>query len=131
MFQALGQALGGFIAAACLTLEGRHGIKGWRWLFIVEGVLTVGLGIIFAAMIPEFPHNARILSPTQRDLAVWRLANERGNTEADDEATTMEGLKAAVKDPKMWLIVWCGCMGVSIHDGLRLPEDTYTDEILG
>ena len=35
MFQMLGSAFGGFIAAACLTLDGRYGIAGWRWLFIV------------------------------------------------------------------------------------------------
>jgi MFS family permease len=35
MFQMLGSAFGGFVAAACLTLDGRHGIAGWRWLFIV------------------------------------------------------------------------------------------------
>lgn len=33
--QQLGSAFGGFVAAACLTLDGRHGIAGWRWLFIV------------------------------------------------------------------------------------------------
>ena len=35
MFQALGQAFGGFLAAGCLGLDGKHGIAGWRWLFIV------------------------------------------------------------------------------------------------
>ena len=28
-------AFGGFVAAACLTLEGKHGLRGWRWLLIV------------------------------------------------------------------------------------------------
>jgi MFS family permease len=35
IFQMVGSAFGGFIAAACLTLDGRYGIAGWRWLFIV------------------------------------------------------------------------------------------------
>ena len=35
MFQMLGSAFGGFVAAVCLTLDGRYGIAGWRWLFIV------------------------------------------------------------------------------------------------
>ncbi|VUC35633.1 unnamed protein product [Clonostachys rosea] len=111
MFQALGQALGGFIAAACLTLEGKHGIVGWRWLFIVEGVVTVGLGLMFALVMPEFPHNARLLTPDQRDLAVWRLENERGSTEVHEESSAWDGFKAAVSDKKLWLIVWCGGMG--------------------
>lgn len=110
MFQALGQALGGFIAAACLTLEGKHGIAGWRWLFIVEGVVTVGIGLIFALIVPEFPHNARMLRPDQRDLAVWRLEKERGSAEGNEDSTAWDGLKAAVSDKKLWLLVWCGMM---------------------
>lgn len=39
MFQMLGSAFGGFLAAACLTLDGRHGIAGWRWLFIVYVII--------------------------------------------------------------------------------------------
>lgn len=35
IFQMLDSAFGGFIAAACLPLDGRYGISGWRWLFIV------------------------------------------------------------------------------------------------
>jgi MFS family permease len=35
MFQMVGSAFGGFVAAGCLTLDGRYGIAGWRWLFIV------------------------------------------------------------------------------------------------
>lgn len=35
MFQMIGSAFGGLVAAACLTLDGRYGIAGWRWLFIV------------------------------------------------------------------------------------------------
>lgn len=46
--QQLGNGFGGLIAAGVLKLDGKHGIRGWRWLFIVEGTATVGFGIIFA-----------------------------------------------------------------------------------
>lgn len=35
MGQQLGNAFGGLIAAGVLKLDGKHGIRGWRWLFIV------------------------------------------------------------------------------------------------
>jgi MFS family permease len=35
ILQMLGSAFGGLIAAGCLTLDGRYGVSGWRWLFIV------------------------------------------------------------------------------------------------
>ncbi|EPE04637.1 mfs transporter [Ophiostoma piceae UAMH 11346] len=107
MFQMLGSAFGGFLAAACLTLDGHHGIAGWRWLFIVEGACTVGCGLIFSLIMPEYPHNARLLSQTERDLAVWRLENEAGAGEAHDDSTTMSGFKLAILDPKVWALIFC------------------------
>lgn len=39
----LSGAFGGLLAGAITDgLEGAHGIRGWRWLFIVEGVVTIG-----------------------------------------------------------------------------------------
>ena len=46
--QQLGNAFGGLIAAGVLKMDGLHGIRGWRCLFIIEGVATVGFGAIFA-----------------------------------------------------------------------------------
>ncbi|KAH7029884.1 putative MFS transporter [Microdochium trichocladiopsis] len=105
MFQMVGSAFGGFIAAACLTLEGAHGIRGWRWLFIVEGAATVGCGLIFACIMPEFPHKARLLKPVERDYAVWRLEVEAGVGEAHEDVSTRKGFALAFKDGKIWALV--------------------------
>ncbi|VUC22536.1 unnamed protein product [Clonostachys rosea] len=107
VFQMIGSAFGGFIAAACLTLDGKHGIAGWRWLFIVEGVVTIGCGLIFAMIMPEYPHNARLLKPVERDYAVWRLECEAGAGEANEDTTALGGLKEALLDIKIWALVWC------------------------
>ncbi|RAO68855.1 uncharacterized protein BHQ10_004867 [Talaromyces amestolkiae] len=111
IFQSIGSAFGGFIAAACLTLDGRYGIAGWRWLFIVEGATTVGCGLVSAMFMPEYPHKARLLKPIERDYAVWRLEMEAGAGEANDEITVWKGFKMAFSDPKIWALVWC--MGMS------------------
>ncbi|KAK7912290.1 MFS transporter, partial [Apiospora marii] len=114
MAQLVGSAFGGFVAAACLTLDGRHGIAGWRWLFLVEGVVTVGCGILFALITPEYPHNARLLSPVERDYAVWRLEKEAGAGEAHEDTTTRQGFFMALRDPKIWALVWCMAMSQAI-----------------
>ncbi len=99
--QQLGNAFGGLIAAGVLTLDGVHGIRGWRWLFIVEGVATVGSGVIAAFILPEYPHNARVLNQVERDLAVYRLEMEAGAAEAHDDTGTWAGFTMALKDPKV------------------------------
>ncbi|OKL59295.1 hypothetical protein UA08_05219 [Talaromyces atroroseus] len=99
VFQMLGSAFGGFIAAACLTLNGR------------EGTTTVGCGLISAMLMPEYPHNARLLNQTERDYAVWRIEMEAGAGEAHEETSVLEGFRRACLDPKVWALVWC--MGMS------------------
>lgn len=119
MFQMVGSAFGGFVAAACLTLDGRYGIAGWRWLFIVEGTVTIGCGLLFALLMPEYPHNARLLKPVERDYAVWRLEVEAGEGEAHEDTTTLGSFKLAILDGKVWTMVlsmgFLQAMGSSVN----------------
>lgn len=45
----LGKDLGTLLAIGIVRLDGRYGIAGWRWLFLIEGVVTVGFAFVFAA----------------------------------------------------------------------------------
>lgn len=38
-------------------MEGTHGIPAWKWLFIIEGVATVGFGFIVILLLPGIPEN--------------------------------------------------------------------------
>ncbi|KAI7788001.1 Major facilitator superfamily [Diaporthe eres] len=108
--QQVGNAFGGLFAAAILQLDGQHGIRGWRWLFIIEGVATVGIGAICACIMPEFPHNSRVLSQVQRDLAVWRIESEAGAAEGTEDEGTMSGFVKALSDPKLILLIFCNLL---------------------
>ncbi|WRT70324.1 uncharacterized protein IL334_007322 [Kwoniella shivajii] len=108
--QQLGNGFGGLIAAGVLKLDGAHGIRGWRWLFIIEGVATVGFGAIFATFMPEYPYNARILTPIQRDYAVWRLEKEAGASEAHEDVSNLKAYVSALADPKVYALILCMIM---------------------
>ncbi|GFZ46008.1 hypothetical protein JCM24511_03742 [Saitozyma sp. JCM 24511] len=109
--QQLGNAFGGLIAAGVLKLDGAHGIAGWRWLFIVEGVATVGIGAISAFVMPEWPYNAKMLKPIEREMAVWRLAREAGAAEGTEQIGTWKGFLVGLKDPKVYALIFCNMMG--------------------
>ncbi|KAK7958995.1 MFS general substrate transporter [Apiospora aurea] len=84
-----------------------------------EGVVTVGCGILFALIMPEYPHNARLLSSVERDYAVWRLEKEAGAGEAHEDTTTRQGCFLAMKDPKIWALVWCMFMTQAIGSSVN------------
>jgi MFS family permease len=108
--QQVGNAFGGLFAAAILQLDGIHNIRGWQWLFIIEGCATVGIGIICACIMPEFPHNSRILSQTERDFAVWRIESEAGAGEASEQESVWKGFAKALSDPKLVLLILCNML---------------------
>lgn len=56
---------------------------------------------------PEFPHNSRMLSQVERDLAVWRIESESGAAEGNENESTLSGFYKALKDPKLILLIMC------------------------
>ncbi|EWY92196.1 hypothetical protein FOYG_05781 [Fusarium oxysporum NRRL 32931] len=108
--QQVGNAFGGLFAAAIFQLDGRHGIKGWQWLFIIEGSATVGIGVVCAFFMPEFPYNSRILSQPERDLAVWRIESTTGAAEGSEKESTLKSFGKALSDPKLLLLILCNLL---------------------
>ncbi|KAJ5798623.1 uncharacterized protein N7503_007919 [Penicillium pulvis] len=108
--QQVGNAFGGLFAAAVMQLDGARNIAGWQWLFIIEGSATVGVGVICACVMPEFPHNSRILSQTERDLAVWRIESEAGAAEGTNNESALRGFAQALTDPKLLLLIFCNML---------------------
>lgn len=102
--QIVANGTSGLIAAAVFsTLDGAHNIKGWQWLFIIEGVTTFGVAAIAFFFMPDEPGNTRWLTQRERELAVKRI--ERDIVGLAPRGSTMSGLKQAVRDPKTWLFV--------------------------
>ncbi|KAI0332944.1 MFS general substrate transporter [Cubamyces sp. BRFM 1775] len=107
----ISNAFGSLMAAGILSrMEGKLGIRAWRWLFYIEGAITVTIGILAAFLLPDYPHNTRWLTPAQRRLAQVRLAEDAG--EADEDVATdsaMKGLIMALKDPKVPIFAVMTC----------------------
>ncbi|KAJ6082823.1 hypothetical protein N7467_006958 [Penicillium canescens] len=101
----LSGAFGGILAAVIVdNLEGVHGIRGWRWLFIVEGAATIGVALISLFILPDFPATSRQLSAREREIAVTRLATENVTaiTEDSERLTHWQAIVVSVKDWRTW-----------------------------
>ncbi|CAO2647538.1 Nn.00g084600.m01.CDS01 [Neocucurbitaria sp. VM-36] len=70
----LSGAFGGLLAGAITGgMDGTAGIRGWRWLFIIEGVATIVWAIASAFILLDFPANTARLTERERAIAIARL----------------------------------------------------------
>jgi cyanate permease len=95
-------AFNGIISYGLSRLEGRGGLRGWRWVFIVPGAITVALAIPVLLFITDFPEKAKWLKGEQLALVQKRLDEDRGE-DINDKITPKKAVKAFT-DPKVWLM---------------------------
>lgn len=101
-------AFGGLLAAVVVkNLEGAHGIRGWRWLFIVEGVATIGFALIALFILPDFPATSRRLSEREKCIAVARFATENvtAMTADGERRSSWAAIKISVGNWRTWAFV--------------------------
>ncbi|CAK7237470.1 hypothetical protein SBRCBS47491_009986 [Sporothrix bragantina] len=62
-------AFGGVIAYGVGNLDGAHGWRAWKWLFLIEGVITMVAGLSTLFFLPHFPHQYQPSTKTSSDGA--------------------------------------------------------------
>ncbi|KAI9751638.1 MAG: hypothetical protein M4579_005985 [Chaenotheca gracillima] len=113
----LAGAFGGLLAAAIGNLTGVRGYSGWRWVFILEGVLTCLVAFLFYFLIPDFPEDAKWLTEDERAYVKARLRKDQGRSAAERQITGRDVL-AIFKDYKIIL-------GGFMYFGLIVPAYGY------
>ncbi|CUM67389.1 uncharacterized protein PRCAT00005083001 [Priceomyces carsonii] len=76
----VGPMFSGYLQSAAYTgLDGVHGMSGWRWLFIVDGILSLPLALLSFFLIPDFPRTAKknwLFTEKEIELAIKRVPQE-------------------------------------------------------
>ncbi|KAI0486785.1 major facilitator superfamily domain-containing protein [Xylaria cf. heliscus] len=79
-------AFSGLLAFGFIHLEGAGGLRGWRWIFVIEGIVTILLGIVGYWLLVDFPESSRktwrFLSMKERAWVIKRVNSDRGDVEA-------------------------------------------------
>jgi MFS family permease len=73
----LSGAVGGPLGTWLLGFDGAMGLAGWQWLFLVEGLPSVVLGVVVLFYLTERPEEAKWLPAAGRDWLVARLKHDR------------------------------------------------------
>ena len=99
----LSLALGARVSAVLLDVNW-FGLPGWQWVFLVEGAPAVLLGIVLPFVLPDRPHDARWLTPAERDWLEATLDAERREAAAVGPTSLGQALR-------MWN-VWLLALGL-------------------
>lgn len=85
----LSGAFGGLLATGILKMDGVGGLAGWRWIFILEGMATILIGIIAWLLLPPDINSAKFLTPEEREFALrrFRASNSAVSRVAVSEAS--------------------------------------------
>ncbi|KZV65779.1 MFS general substrate transporter [Peniophora sp. CONT] len=102
----ISNAFGSLIASGILSnMDGVLGHAAWRWLFYIEGAITMLVGIVAIFILPDFPSTSRrFLTEDEQRLAVLRMENDVGETREEDGVSQMAGLRLAFTDWRVYFL---------------------------
>lgn len=109
---AISNVVGAPISGAIMQyMDGVNGWRGWQWLFLLEGIPSVVVGILVIVLLDDGPRKAKWLTQEERDMVIHHV-------EEDDRAKHDLGRKHsftdAFKDGRVWalsLVYFCGVVG--------------------
>ncbi|KAG6846039.1 hypothetical protein H0H87_006403 [Tephrocybe sp. NHM501043] len=119
-----------FFATGILRLRGTHGLEGWRYLFLIEGLLTCGVGIGAWFLMPPGPTQTKAwfrpkgwFNEREEIIIVNRVLRD-DPTKSDmhnREGLSIRGIYQCLKDWRLWPIY---CLGI-VHMIPVGPPQTY------
>jgi ACS family tartrate transporter-like MFS transporter len=93
--------VGGPISGALLGLDGVLGLQGWQWLFLLEGIPSVLVGLLVLMLLPDRPRDARWLPPAERTSLEAALEAEGAHAAAGHGVS----FRTTLANPVVW---WLG-----------------------
>ncbi|CZR64839.1 related to nicotinamide mononucleotide permease [Phialocephala subalpina] len=106
---ALSNAFGGLLAYAVASIHSSNGWSGWRWIFVIEGVLTVSVTLMCWPFMSNWPTTVKWLKPIEKAILARRIQQDGiiGRMDVLDR-------KALIRCLTDWKIYLCGCIIIGI-----------------
>ena len=90
----------GGLAGTLLNLQGKLGLAGWQWLFLIEGLPSIALSLVFLKLLPDSPAKAPWLTDSERAWIAQTIKLEGTQL----HGTQDHGVSKTLKDSRVWLI---------------------------
>ena len=110
--------IGSPLSTAMLSLDG-YGLRGWQWMFLIEGIPAVLAGVAVLAFLRDGPAKAPWLTEEERNWLQSELARERAVN-----ARTSHSTLAALRLPRVWFfgLIYFGMLVGMYGFGFWLPQ---------
>ncbi|KAI5479119.1 MFS transporter [Pseudohyphozyma bogoriensis] len=130
----VGSASSGFLQAAIYkSLDGHLGLAGWRWLYIICGLLTVPTAVLIGFILPDFPSNTRswFISEEEAEMARERCARA-GMAEVTGKVD-LALVKRIFTSWRVWVIVptylvFANSVQINGYYGTWLAQNGFSEE---
>ncbi|EKD17677.1 uncharacterized protein L3040_003559 [Drepanopeziza brunnea f. sp. 'multigermtubi'] len=100
----MASACGGILAYGVMQMHGLGNLSGWRWIFVIEGLITCVLGIAGYFLIVDFPEHAaksfKFLNQQEAEFIVARIELDRHD--AIPEPFSIKSYLFNALDSKVW-----------------------------
>ncbi|KAF5871787.1 putative alternative sulfate transporter protein [Botrytis fragariae] len=128
--------LNGLIAYGLLRLRGRAGLTGWQWLFLIDGLATLTVGIATLFLLPRDPSRGNSIiklplssfTPRESEILLGRLARDNPyNTDPrDSHLSQFQIVVSVLTDWKVWAHCSMALLGLEYSP----PIGTYSPSII-
>jgi MFS transporter, ACS family, tartrate transporter len=108
--------VGAPISEALLSLNGRMGLAGWQWLFLLEGLPAVVLGVLALRLLTDKPEKADWLDARQKSWLLGELDRER----KEKAGHAHHGMLAGLSSGRVWLLCLIYFLNTLVTYGLFL-----------
>ncbi len=91
-------------------MDGASGLRGWQWLFLLEGIPSVIIGLLVFVVLPNGPKGVTWLTPPEKELVMKRV--EEDNRSKQDFGSK-HSFGGAFKDGRVWALAavyFCGAV---------------------
>jgi ACS family tartrate transporter-like MFS transporter len=119
----LARAVMGLLSPALLAMNGMAGLKGWQWLFVVEGLPAVLVGLLVLWLLPERPETADWLNPAEKAWLSGRLAQEGAGVRHGNPLTALR-LPAVLLLGMVGLLTTCAYYTFTLSEPQILAQAT-------
>ncbi len=106
---AISNALGSPLSGAIMQyMDGYNGWRGWQWLFLLEGIPSIVIGLLVIALLPNGPKKAGWLTSQEQDLVVQRVHEDEAEKK---DLGQRHSFTDAFKDGRVWalaVVYFCG-----------------------